>query len=50
MGGDEGEVVGSETTYDMGLLGTDSAICSRTYVPYHGTDGEENESESCTGF
>jgi len=26
--------VGSETTYDMGLLGADSASCLRTYVPY----------------
>lgn len=28
--------VGSETTYDMGLWGVDSADCFRTCVPYHG--------------
>jgi len=37
--GDVGEGdVGSQTTYDMGLLGADSASCFRTYVPYY--DGE----------
>jgi hypothetical protein len=28
--------IGSETTYDMGLWGVDSAGCFRTCVPYHG--------------
>jgi len=27
--------VGSETTYDIGLLVADSASCFRTYVPYY---------------
>ena len=30
-----GGAVGSETTYDMELLGTDSASFFRTYVSYH---------------